>query len=420
MKRNFIFKHGGFLVVLLATARMTLGQEENTTSWTLPDLVGFARTNNPELKVFKASIDAARGSIVTSKAFENPEFSFLTGVKHLSAADGNPGETFFKGTWELNQTIEFPGKRALRRSIAEHDLATTEIALQGFGFQLELATRKAFYGLLAAEAVETVRGEQVESANVFSQAVKKRADSGFATDFEVVKAEAELVSAKKLLRDAQSDSAAARISLNNITGRDPSAPIKVQGTLEIMPSASPAAALIAIALTNHPGLRVQNSLAERAGLNLKAARVSRNPDFIVGPVVENSRDEQIYGLSVSVPLPLWNRKKGEIQSATAEQQKALAEIETLQRDIARSVATASERLQAARDQLKLYSPDFRDRLKNLMDRAEQSYAQNATSLLIYLDAKRTYFETMADYTENLAKIAEAHAELESAVGVPLE
>ena len=55
-----------------------------------------------------------------------------------------------------------------------------------------------------------------------------------------------------------------------------------------------------------------------------------------------------------------------------------------------------------------------------MAQAEQGYAQNATTLLIYLDAKRTYFDTLVNYYEALGNLAENRAELESAIGVPLE
>ena len=54
-----------------------------------------------------------------------------------------------------------------------------------------------------------------------------------------------------------------------------------------------------------------------------------------------------------------------------------------------------------------------------MNRAEKAYESNGTTLLIYLDAKRVYFETIADYYETLAKLPGAFAELESALGVPL-
>ena len=55
-----------------------------------------------------------------------------------------------------------------------------------------------------------------------------------------------------------------------------------------------------------------------------------------------------------------------------------------------------------------------------MAQAEKSYAQNATSLLIYLDARRTYFDALADYHEAIADVATARAELESAVGASLQ
>ena len=89
-------------------------------------------------------------------------------------------------------------------------------------------------------------------------------------------------------------------------------------------------------------------------------------------------------------------------------------------EIAGEVTKASATLQIAKEQLALYSPAFLEQLKNLMAQAEQGYAQSATTLLIYLDAKRTYFDTLADYYESLAKVAETRSDLESAVGVPLD
>jgi outer membrane protein TolC len=79
-----------------------------------------------------------------------------------------------------------------------------------------------------------------------------------------------------------------------------------------------------------------------------------------------------------------------------------------------------QELDLAKEQLALYSPKFLDRLKAFVRQAEEGYAQSATTLIIYLDAKRTYFDTLTDYYEALGNVARARAELESAVGVPLE
>ena len=176
----------------------------------------------------------------------------------------------------------------------------------------------------------------------------------------------------------------------------------------------------ALAMARNPAIRTQIRQVELAGLNLRSTRLGRHPDIAIGPSVEYLDNEQTYGLSATLSLPLWDQKQGAIETATAEQRRALAELEKTRAEIAAEVTKASASFQTAKEQVALYSPAFLDQLKKLMTEAEESYAQNATTLLIYLDAKRTYFDTLADYYESLANFATSRAELESAVGVPLE
>jgi hypothetical protein len=82
---------------------------------------------------------------------------------------------------------------------------------------------------------------------------------------------------------------------------------------------------------------------------LRAARFGRRPDFAIGPTVEYLPDEQTYGLSITVALPFWDQKKGEIQTATAEQQRALAETEKAQIEIGSAVTKAAEKLEVAKN-----------------------------------------------------------------------
>ena len=95
-------------------------------------------------------------------------------------------------------------------------------------------------------------------------------------------------------------------------------------------------------------------------------------------------------------------------------------MEKLQAEIAGAVIKAAATLDVSRDQLTLYTPAFLDRLKTFVAQAEKSYAQNATTVLIYLDAKRTYFEALASYYEAQGHFAASRAELESAIGVPVD
>ena len=404
------FKNTLLAFALLSTA--TLRAE------TLKQLTAEAQRNNPELRVLEASIASAKGGVISAKTFANPELSAAPGWRRTRIEGGWTKE--FDGQFALNQLFKFPGKRALEIAIAQRGLQAAELAREAFQFQIAAKMRRAFYEMLAAQKTIGVRKEQVESAKVFAESARKRAESGFAGDFETIKSQAELINANQALSDAQGRVVAARVNLNTLLGRSPSAPIEVDGTLENVGPRGGTPDFVALAMARNPAIRAQQLQTERAGLSLRATRFGRRPDFAIGPSVEYLRDEQTYGLGVTLALPLWDQKKGEIQTATAEQERALAELEKLRLEVRGEVTKSAEALRIASSQLALYSPAFLERLKAFVQQAEQGYAQNATTLIIYLDAKRTYFDALTNYYEALSKVAESRADLESAVGVPLE
>lgn len=191
--------------------------------------------------------------------------------------------------------------------------------------------RKAFYEYLAAETIVKLRQDQIQSAQTFYDAAVKRAQAGFASDFETVKGQADLISAQKLGRAAEGNVTTARVELNTLLGRAPSSPLHPTGALEGTVPKYTAENYVGLAMAQNPSLRTQELQANLAGLNLRKTRFGRRPDFAIGPAVEYSSNagERTYALRATVALPLWNQAQGEIQTATAEQEKTLAEIEKL-------------------------------------------------------------------------------------------
>ena len=386
---------------------------------TLSAAIAEALAHNPEMRSLEAGVAGAKGGVTTARTFANPELSIAPGIKHVS--EGGVSKSEFHGNFELSQLFEFPGKRALKIAIAEKNVALQQLALEGFGFELSAKVRRAFYEMLAAQKIVGLRNEQVGSAKTFVESATKRAESGYASDFETMKSQADLIAAQRELLESQGKVAGARATINALLGRSPSGSLAVAGSLEnLAPQAVSTGDFVSLAMARNPSLRTLGMQAESAGLNLKATRFGRRPDFAVGPQLEYTKNEQIYGVGVTVALPFVDQKKGEIATATAEQQKALAEIEKTRLEITGEVVKSADALRIAREQLALYTPAFLDKLKAFVAQAEQSYAQSATTLIIYLDAKRTYFDTLAQYYESLGGVAEHRAELESAVGVPLD
>lgn len=391
---------------------------DSTDKLTLAGAIDEALARSPAFQFIAADIDSARGEVLTARQKPSPELTFSPGIRRLSEGGGSHRE--FLGSLELSQTFLFPGKRELLVTIAERNVELRKLAIDGLRFQLSAAVRQAFYELLAAQALVDLRHQQLDSAQTFLDATTKRVEGGYASDFEAVKSRGDVINARKLLNAAEGEIAAAKVELNSLLGRDPAADLAISGTLDDLSRESLPGDLVAKALSRNPSLRVQAMQAEVAGLHLRKARLARKPDFTVGPSFEYSPSEQILGVGVSIPILNRNYGRGEILTATAEQRKVLAETERLRREIVSAVTKAATELATSRRELALYSPEYLNQLKAVVTQAGQGYAQNVTSLLVYLDAKRTYFDTLADYYEAIARVARSRAAVESAVGAPLD
>jgi cobalt-zinc-cadmium efflux system outer membrane protein len=319
--------------------------------FTLSEAIAEARAKNPEMLVLEAAAASAKGGVVTAKTWGNPELTVEPGVRR--ALEDTSFATAFNGVLSITQPFKFPGKRTLEVAIAQSDVKLREVAIEAFRFQMAAKVSRAFYETLAAQKIIEARREQVASAKVFADSAKKRAEGGYSGDFETLKSESELIAAKSALREAEGRVATARIVLNTLLAREPSAPLTLAGSLEDLTPRGDVSAFLGLAMARNPALQTLDIEAERSGLKLRLTRMQNLPDFAVGPNVEYFKDEQIFSISASVALPVWDQKRGEIQTATAEQQRTIAEISRLRLEIAGGVTKAAAELGVAKDQLAL-------------------------------------------------------------------
>ena len=223
MKRSFYCGWPLLLTVALGSAIAFPAKGQDTNALTLDAAIRQAQADNPEIRVLAADIAAARGEATTVKTWQNPEISVVPGYKQFR----DSSEKQFNGDFGLEQTFEWPGKRSLRRAVAEKNIAVRQLALDGFRAQLAIQVRRAYFTLLAAHEVVALREQRLALARTFVEAAKKKVEGGFAPEFEATKAEVEVVAAQKALREAQAQHETARVALNALMGRQPTEPLTV-------------------------------------------------------------------------------------------------------------------------------------------------------------------------------------------------
>jgi cobalt-zinc-cadmium efflux system outer membrane protein len=395
-------------------AALALALPVHADTLTRAQAIAEAQTKNPEIRSLNAAIASARGDVTAAGKWANPELTLAPGVRVTNGSDE------FHSVAELKQELLFPGKRDLRVAVAEKDVAAQQIALTAFQNELAARVRRAYDTLFLASGAVKLRERRLALAQEFVAAAKKRVDDGVASDFETTRAEIDMVRAQKSLRDARVQAAASRGNLNALLGRDPLTDIEVTDSTRLDLQLPDESTLLARIAEENPGLRVQTMAIERAGLSLELEHKLRMPDFTLGPSIEYLKDEQTYDLSVSLPLPLWDRRKGEIATAAAEQERALAERDRLRQEILADASAAYQTTAGALESLSLFTPDLRARLNSALDAAAQGYRDGRVTLLSYIEMQRTFYEMQADYVDAMQGLIDARAALETAAGVPLE
>ena len=124
----------------------------------------------------------------------------------------------------------------------------------------------------------------------------------------------------------------------------------------------------------------------------------------------------MYAAYVSVPLPLFNRNQGEIARAHEEERQAGGRTRALEADIAAEVQAAYTNYSAARDVVDTIESQMLTRARDVRATTEYSYRAGEASFIEFLDAVRTFNETIKSYNEARAEYARSLYELDATAG----
>ncbi|MEI6391195.1 MAG: TolC family protein [Verrucomicrobiota bacterium] len=379
---------------------------------TLKDAIELALANNPELRASTARIGAAAGRAYQARLWSNPELE-------MSAEDwpvsGGRGFSDAKQTIGLAQTFPFPGKKKLDRQIGASGVRLTEAELNLRRLELVRDVKAAFFQVLAAERLVAVEGELVIVAESSASTARKRVAAGAAADQEQLRAEIPLEQARTELSSFQRELVSARQTLAMLLGRPELAQAPIYGALAEALTPGLLEQGPERWLATHPAVVTARTSRDRAGLELRRAKLEPYPDVKVGLAGGRmgETDQSIIQLGFSVPLPIIDSAKGRKQEAEANVSVADAELARVEQRLLRDWATASQRLRTAADQVANYRERILPKANEALRLVQTGFEQGKFGFIDLLDIQRTTAEVRLTYQQKLLELNIAQAELEA-------
>ena len=410
---NHIFTIVG-ICLLTSTMQIPHALSNGESEVSLEIAIQTALRENPELNAIREKVKVARARVEGMALLNNPELE-------TEFAGGTDLEQGF----ELTQTFQLGGQRGHRKRIATTHFEKANVELAEASRLLTKSVKTAFYELALVQEKLKLAKEIIQHTEQMRDIAQFQFEAG---DISVTKANLANIQLQSALREAstlESELHLARLELNGLMGISLEMEHTAIGGLpkNILVDAHQKLTLDNLkthALAHRTDLKSLRLDAQLTENELQLAKAANIPDLSVGALAQHSTDENKFGVKFTIPLPLFDRNRAEINAAKAQQQVDTAQISDAERQITREVMSAFLSLNTARKMIEFYEGDSLTLLNENLNLTRDAYELGEAELLEVILMQNEFIKTRFAYLEALAIYYRALAQLEAAIGTSVE
>ena len=378
---------------------------------TLSDAIQNALDYSPRIKSAVAEVEAAKGAENQAGYFPNQEIVFEAGNLAGSGEFGGTDSAEF--TYSLTQTVEIGGKRSARMSAAKAAREASGTALIAERLNLERDVRIAYFDALARDEAVKLAVEQERLAKDVLGTVSRQVQTAEEPEIQLSKAEVAYTASVVTRERKEHELKIAKKKLARLLGAstlDSSLnhahffELKAPGPIENY----------RVNLARIPDMRQFSYIKtqKKSLLDLERARAIPDPDFSLGVRDFKDSGDQAFVLSVSLPIPVFNRNRGNIARARAEVRQAKSNAWQAGLILEQQLAENWEQWRTYYSEAQRLRTELLPSAEKAFKLARVGFAEGKFSYHEVLDAQRTLFGARSQYYDSLRLYHAARANVE--------
>lgn len=392
-------------------------------------LMQSAQKHNATLLAARQAIETARGRLQQAGSRPNPSISTEYTTQRLTT-----GEEEYDFSVEYSQPLEMGGKRPKRQRLARLELERAELEYAYREAQLMFALRSSVVEALTAIELVRLSEQQLRLNQEMLEVTEARLAAGDASQLErnLLKVELNRVKAQLIL--AENRLKVAFVELKAQAGLEQNLQLRLRESLQDHSKTFTATfdVLKELALLHRQDLAGLRVAEEEATARLELARAEAIPDLTIfgrygqdtsvfddTPIGKLTDPDKTLSFGISLPLPLFNRNRGNIAAEASQRVQARHLREAATQQVVREVAEALARLEAAEANLEVYEKELLPGARENLRIIRAAYELGEQQFLNVLSEQRRLLDTEQLYIEALKERAIAFIELERATGARL-
>ena len=381
--------------------------------------------NNLQLLAEHYNIQSSQALVEQAKKWDNPvlntDQNIYSGNKffqHGKDANGNPqGEVFA----QVQQLIKTAGKRGKQADLARTNVSLAEWQFKSVMRNLKATLYKDFYTVAQLEGNAQLYQENMQQLTRLMNAQEQELKAGNIAKKEYLRVQALIISLQqdmtdnaKSINDAESEIK----TLLQVTGNKYIKPV-------VADSESAETPLVTIMQLVDSAKRYNTDYQQELyqlqynQQNYRLQKALAAPDLTVGPEFDQNANyaPNYVGLSISLPLPLWDRNQGNIKSTRFQVKQEEAMLQQADQKLQNDVMNAYQKLLYTIQLTSKSGARFYDEYYQLQRNIIESYNNRQISMIEFLDYYKDYQDIREKQLQQVLNLRLAKEELNDLVGV---
>ncbi|MDO9310058.1 MAG: TolC family protein [Nitrosomonas sp.] len=398
---SFSFVFSSPLVFSQQTAKLTI-EEVQRTGLQANGLVLAARSQ----------IGMAQAGVVAASAFLNPEVTVTAGPDSNRYSLAITGPTSMQRHVTVNQPIENPVMRSARINASEAVVDASRASYDQVRADLAAQLRVRSYELLLRQEQFAMEQSIYDLVEDVRRRIAINVERGEIARFELIRADTEVQNAANRREAARLGVQRARIALMQFTAGAIPADFEISASLKD-PVNFPSLEVLRqqVPSINPEVMRLQAE-QERANQRISQERASVLPQINV--LYTNYQDAQFTSntAGMSVRIPLWYRRRGEIDTAIHDSARIRETLEFRRFEVGQLFESAWQSLQIAQRRVDMFESGLIKEAENAVQVAQSAYRFGERGLIEVLDTQRIYRGILGDSLQARFDLQSAAAEID--------
>ena len=377
-----------FVFVFVASAAFA-----QSTPTSLQLLIAEARQTNPAIKAAERAIQTTRYMPKQASALPDTEVM----VQHFTVGSPRPFAGYSNSDFAYigfgaSQEIPYPGKRALRANVAQHEIAISAAEKNSIVWNVLNRLKVAYFQLAASQSIISILAKSQQVADQIEQGAEARYRVGEGTQQDVLRAQLERTKLLNELSMQRRESAQAQAVLKALLNRPAESPDLVPEPLSArhIPGFD---ALIMKLREKNPELQVNAERVSQGRAAFELAKREKKPDFGVQYMWQHTADNfrDYYMATFTIKLPNRSRVRAAEGESQAKLTQAEAEKESRLKQMESNLGEQFAIIQTSEQQLNVYEQGL----------IPQSEAALNVGLAAYRVGKQEYQGLLASFADTL-------------------